>query len=325
MEDLHSFEDCAVNTIIFLAFLKESKVILEKIPKENEFEQFPKLNKENMNKYYIDWKFYFLENSKDLPKKKKKIIFEWAKENHFNLNEKYNGNELNSLMNENLFPEYNKMITSLYEENSILTKLLNYHIINNLTHTIKFLSKIKDLYLKKKEEAIEANDNYAQLFDKSMISESDLKKKIDSLQQKIDSLQSKIQRLSSENNKLNSKNAYLTQELHGTVIDSQNYDSEMNSLKDQINNLNIKIETMKKESESRIKESVEKVKQESESRIEKVKQESESRIEKVKQESENKYNALTNFITELIDKFSLDLTQKIKDTSTEMKKKLKGL
>ena len=306
MEDLHSFEDCTVNNIIFLDFLEKSKEVLKQIPKEKAFEQFPKSNSVNSNKYYNDWRFYFLGNSMDLLKKKKKVILDWAKENHCDLQEKYDEKDLSTLMDEKLFPCYNKTINSLHDENSLLLPLLNYHIINNLSHTITFLSRIKDIYLKKKDEALEANESYAQLFEKSENSENELKRKIDSLEKKISSLHSKIQNLLSEKNELESKNAILEQEASAYIIDSQNYDSEMNNLREQIKSLNVKMKNMEKETELKLKES-------------------ESKIEEVKKENESKYNALTNFITELIDKFSLDLTQKIEETSKEMKNKLKNL
>jgi len=299
MNDLQYFEDCAVNNIIFLDFLEKSNDVLKQIPKGEAFEKFPKSNSVNSNQYYNNWKSYFLEMPKDNTKRKKKVLLDWAKKNNFYLKEKYDEKDLNSLIGEKIFPCYNATINSLHNENSLLLPLLNYHIINNLTHTITFLSKIKDMYLKKKDEAIEANESYKQLFEKSENSEKELKEIINSLEKKISVLQSIIQRLNSDKNKLETKNDILNQDVNYYLLDSQNYDSEMHTLKKQIESLNIKIKNMERETESK--------------------------MEAAKKENESKYNSLTKILTEILDKFSLDLTKTIEETRKEMKDKLNNV
>ena len=316
MEVITSLEKYAVNNIIFLNFLKVSNDILDKIPPNVEtkliIKEFEEKNNNNRKKYYAEFKLHFIETLEQKRNQKKNIILDWAKQNEFPLDKKkYDENFLSSLIETKIFPIYNKKIKDLNDTNNLLLKLLHFHVINNLTNSINFLFEIKNMYLHKKLELIEANESIQKLLDISCNNENELKKQNASLQKKISNLDKKIQILSSENQNLKSQKEALSNENYGYAIDIQNNDMEINNLKSEVKVLNKKLEEIKKESEAKI----EAVKKESEAN----KKESEAKIEAVKKESEAKIVKFSILINEFLDKISSDLTQKIGDIKNGMK------
>ena len=139
-------------------------------------------------------------------KQKETIILGWAKQNDYPLATKYTENDLSSFIDDKLFPEYETILKRLREEKSMLLKLLNLYIIENLTRSTRFLLSIKNGYIKKKGELSYANENYKKLFELSENAEKELKSKNDSLEIKITLLKKEIQELSSKNGKLIKEN-----------------------------------------------------------------------------------------------------------------------
>lgn len=190
MEDITSLEKYAVNNIIFLNFLKVSKDILDKIPSNvgilQIVKEFKEKNDSNKKKYYSQFKSLLLEASKQKPNQKKNIFLDWAEQNKFPLDKsKYDENYLSTLVETKIFPVYNQEIKDLNDTNNLLLKLLHFHVINNLTNSINFLFEIKNMYLHKKIELIEANEKYQDLFNISCKAENELKKQNNSLQKKL--------------------------------------------------------------------------------------------------------------------------------------------
>ena len=308
MEDIKSFENYAVNNIIFLNFLKLSNDILNNIPSIDQvYIEFPIKNKDNVNRYLSEFNSLLVHVSNQNYNKKRNLILDWAKQNDFPLPSKYDENHLSELIEKKLFPIYNQKINALYQNKNLLMKLLYSHIIHNLFNSIKFLLEIKNMYLKKKEALIEANKNYRKLFDLSIKSETELKQKIELLKTKISDYNNKIEKLSSENEKLKSLNEALSSANFKFTCEIQNNEVEIINLKSQINSLTQKIEDIQRENKST---------------IDAVKSEYKSKIEATQRESRANYVALASLMNEILDKISSDVTKKIVDIKDEMKEKL---
>jgi len=302
MEELVHFENFSVNNIIFLDFMKKSNEVLITIPKTDVLQQFPAKNTQNLENYKNEWKVLLSENSIKPSKQKETIILGWAKQNNYPLATKYNENDLSSFIDDKLFPEYEKIIKRLREDKSMLLKLLNLYIIENLTRSIRFLLSIKNGYIKKKGELSYANESYRKLFEKSDIIEKELMSKNNSLEKKITFLNKEIKELSSKNENLVKEKAELSSEFGGYTLDFQSNEQEMNKLRYEIDSVKNELKTVQnklKESESRNNEF-------------------RSRLE----ESELKYDSLINLMKEILNKFSSDLTVKIQNTTKEIQNKL---
>ena len=302
MEELVHFENFSVNNIIFLDFMKKSNEVLITIPKTDVLQQFPAKNTQNLENYKNEWKVLLSENSIKPSKQKETIILGWAKQNNYPLATKYNENDLSSFIDDKLFPEYEKIIKRLREDKSMLLKLLNLYIIENLTRSIRFLLSIKNGYIKKKGELSYANESYRKLFEQSDIFEKELVSKKNSLEKKITFLNNEIKELSSKNENLVKEKEVLGSEISGYTLDFQNNEQEMNKLRYEIDSVKNELKTVQnklKESESRNNEF-------------------RSRLE----ESELKYDSLINLMKEILNKFSSDLTIKIQNTTKEIQNKL---
>ena len=348
MEDLIHFENFSVNNIIFLDFMKKSNEVLITIPKIDVFQQFPSKNAKNLEKYKNEWKDLLSENSIKPSKQKETIILGWAKQNDYPLATKYNENDLSSFIDDKLFPEYEKIIKRLREDKSMLLKLLNLYIIENLTRSIRFLLSIKNGYIKKKGELSYANESYRKLFEQSDNVEKELMSKNNSLEKKISFLNKEIKELSSKNENLIKEKEILNSEISGYTLDFQSNEQEMSKLRYEIDSVKNELKTVQnklKESESRNNEFKSRLEEceskneefrsrleESESKNEEFRnrlKESESQnestrsmLEKRLEESESKYDALINLMKEILNNFSSDLTLKIQNTTKEIQNKL---
>ena len=302
MEELVHFENFSVNNIIFLDFMKKSNEVLITIPKTDVLLQFPAKNTSNLEDYKNKWKELLSENSIKPSKQKEIIILGWAKQNNYPLAKNYNENDLSSFIDDKLFPEYEKIIKTLLEDKSMLLKLLNLYIIENLTRSIRFLLPIKNGYIKKKEELSYTNESYRKLFEQSDIIEKELVSKKNSLEKKITFLNKEIKELSSKNQNLVKEKKLLNDEINGYTLDFQSNEQEMNKLRYDIDSVKNELKTVQNkliESESRNNEF-------------------RSRLE----ESESKYDSLINLMKEILNKFSSDLTVKIQNTTKEIQNKL---
>ena len=316
MEELVHFENFSVNNIIFLDFMKKSNEILITIPKTDVLQQFPAKNTQNLENYKNEWKVLLSENSIKPSKPKETIILDWAKQNNYPLATKYNENDLSSFIDDKLFPEYEKIIKRLREDKSMLLKLLNLYIIENLTRSIRFLLSIKNGYIKKKGELSYANESYRKLFEQSDNVEKELSSKKNSLEKKITFLNNEIKELSSKNENLIKEKEILNSEISGYSLDFQSNEQEISKLRYEIDSIKNELKTVQnklKESESRNNEFRSRF-EESESRNNEFR----SRLE----ESESKYDALINLMKEILNKFSSDLTVKIQNTTKEIQNKL---
>lgn len=297
MEDMKCFENYAVNNIIFLNFLKLSNDILKNIPSiDQDYTEFSKKNKDNVNRYLSEFKSLLVDVSNHNSNKKRNLILDWAKQNDFPLPSKYDENHLSLLIEEKLFPIYERKINALHQNKNLLMKLLYSHIIHNLFNSIKFLLQIKNMYLFKREALIDANKNFHKLFELSNKSDKELKQKNEYLQNRISDYNKKIEKLSSENEKLKSLYEALSSQNFGFICDIENNEVEIINLKSQVNSLTQKIEAIQRENKST---------------IEAVQRENKSKIEAAQRESRANYAALASLMNEILDKISSDLTQKM--------------
>ena len=320
MKDFMHFENFSVNNIIFLDFMKKSNEVLITIPKTDILQQFPTKNAKNLEKYKMEWKELLSENSNKSLKQKETIILDWAKQNNYPLATKYNEKDLSSFIDDKLFPEYEKIIKKLRDDKSMLLKLLNLYIIENLTRSIRFLLSIKNGYIKKKGELSDANESYTKLFEQSENIEKELVSQKNSLEKKITFLNKEIKELSSKNEILINEKEILNSEISGYTLDFQSNEQEMNKLRYEIDSVKNELKTVQNkliESESRNNEFRNRLK-ESESQHESTR----SMLEKRLKESESKYDALINLMKEILNKFSSDLTEKIQNTTKEIQNKL---
>lgn len=327
--------DFAYRNICFLKFFEHSKanlLIIKNFYQNNQLEsQFKNQNEEQLQKYEKEEKIYEDQTKKGILIKKE-TIKNWAKINKINVSNNLDNNEINKIIDKSIFPQLMSNLMTLKEENNHMINLIYPQIMSNVLSSFNLLIKLKDSFLKQKNEE---EDKYTKILKENFKKDKDLEESADEInklnQQKITlknriiSLDKSLNIYKQKNNDLmkeiedlkknNNENSYGVKNSNKDMpFNEEFYQFEFNRLQNKINELSEKVSSLIKENNDKeiiINELNDKV---NSLNIKVSSLQNENNNLKLELENEKKERKnLKEEILELVKQNNLELTKKIEE------------
>jgi predicted nucleic acid-binding Zn-ribbon protein len=351
MDSLYLIE-YSYRSLQFINFLEQSLNSWKEVPETNEMKKkltmqekqmiFRKINDNNLIEYQ---KF---ENSVEMPKsgkvdsQKVDFIKKWAKSNNIKYSN-FNFEEIYYISNQ-IYNFYIKKLFKLKEEKNSVLNLVFPQLIKSLFSSFQILNELMSIFLKEKNAE---KNRFTDLILKTEEDEkkykeefNDLKNDNEQYKNKIGNLRSKINELLEERNKLKKnleenrnnndnieelkKKYILTLDLNNSlIIENQNFELELNWLKNEIEigkqerqALEKKLENEENERKA-LEKKLENERKALEKKLENERKALEKKLENEENERQEKLKIKNNEIIKVIEDNNKKLLQKISEIILE--------